>query len=77
MVSSSKTDAMSGFPKSPMRVDRKPKWSMTLAVLAAKQGHDVEVEKATGHRHGTAIRLERRGRDLRKALPLPVLTVHA
>lgn len=75
--STSKMDAMFGFPKSPLGVECKPKWSRTLAVLAAKQEHDVEVEEVTGHRHGAAIRLERRGRDLRKALPLPVLTVHA
>lgn len=69
MVSSSKTDAMSGFPKSPMRVERKPKWSTTLAVLAAKQERDVEVEEVRGQGHGTAIRLSRRGRDLREAFP--------
>lgn len=66
MVSFSKTDAMSGFPKSPMRVERKPKWSTALAVLAAKQERDVEAEEVRGQgRSGS-----------KESVRLPVLTVH-
>lgn len=61
MTSSLKTDAMSGFSKSLMRVKLKPKWSTTLAVLVTRQGPDMEAEEGQRGRHGTAVRLERTG----------------